>query len=131
MKRAIRTRTNCRFWQCPLVAAMLLSCVSVAHAVTAAETAGDAARGRAAIERRGCVACHVVPGIAGPLSNVGPPLFGIGRRGYIAGVLPNTPAAMARWLLDPPAISPRTAMPALGIGADEARDIAAYLARIK
>lgn len=88
---------------------------------------GDPERGRAAIARYGCVACHIVPGIGNPGSNVGPTLDGIARRTYIGGVLANTPENMVRWLRDPPAVDPRTAMPDMGIGEGEAKDIAAYL----
>jgi hypothetical protein len=34
---------------------------------------------------------------------------------------------MLRWLRDPRAVSPHTAMPSLGIDEAEARDIASYL----
>lgn len=91
---------------------------------------GDPARGKAAMEKRGCIACHAIPGIANPGSNVGPPLDKMARRAYIAGVLPNTPADMVRWLRDPPAVDPQTAMPAMGIGETEAKDMAAYLATL-
>ena len=87
----------------------------------------DAERGRNAILRYGCAACHAIPRIANQGSNVGPPLEKMARRAYIAGVLPNTPDDMARWLRDPPQVAPRTAMPALGISDAEAKDIAAYL----
>lgn len=88
---------------------------------------GDAQRGRALIERYGCVACHSVPGLASYGANVGPPLVSLSQRGYLAGVLPNTPEAMVRWLRDPTAVDPRTAMPNLGVSQAEALDIAAYL----
>jgi len=84
-------------------------------------------RGKEAIHRHGCVACHTIPGIAGPASNVGPPLDHIAKRAYIAGVLPNMPSEMIRWLIDPPQVAPRTAMPAMQLTGEEARDIAAYL----
>ncbi|HYD80299.1 MAG TPA: c-type cytochrome [Paucimonas sp.] len=84
-------------------------------------------RGREAIRRHGCVACHAIPGIAGPASNVGPPLAQVARRAYIGGVVPNVPADMIRWLRDPPGVDPRTAMPDMGISEPEAADIAAYL----
>lgn len=87
----------------------------------------DAGRGKTLIQRYGCVACHSIPGIAGHGSNVGPPLEKMGRRGYVGGVLPNTPDDMVRWLRNPPAVDPRTAMPNLGISEAEAKDIAAYL----
>ncbi|TFW09765.1 c-type cytochrome [Oxalobacteraceae bacterium OM1] len=92
---------------------------------------GDAELGRRAIERYACVACHRIPGIPGPPSDVGPPLDHMARRAYIAGVLGNTPANMERWLRDPPAVDPRTAMPNLQLSEREARDVAAYLATLR
>lgn len=88
---------------------------------------GDSARGKLAIQAHGCVACHAIPGIPGPGSNVGPTLNGIAKRAYIAGVLANTPESMVRWLRDPLAVDPRTAMPATGLTEAQAKDIAAYL----
>lgn len=87
----------------------------------------DPARGRQLISSQGCVACHTVPGVKGPLSQVGPPLKKVALRAYVGGVLPNTPDNLVRWLLDPPAIDPRTAMPNMGLNNAEAKDIAAYL----
>lgn len=88
---------------------------------------GQPDRGRAAIERYGCAACHTIPGVPSYGANVGPPLSAFAERSYIAGVLPNTPANMVRWLRDPPRVDPRTAMPRLGLDEREAADIAAYL----
>jgi cytochrome c2 len=88
---------------------------------------GDPERGRVEIARAGCGACHVIPGIRGARGRVGPPLGDFRRRIYIAGRLPNTPEALALWIQDPPAIKPGTAMPAVGVDAPAARDMAAYL----
>ena len=109
----------------------MLACLLAAAATQAASSNGDAGRGRAAIERHGCVACHVIPGIDNPGSNVGPPLDKVATRGYIAGVLANTPSNMQRWLRDPPGVDPLTAMPNLGLTEQEASDIAAYLYTLK
>ena len=49
------------------------------------------------------------------------------RQVYVGGVLPNLPDEMVAWLMDPPAVDPRTAMPNLGVTEPHARDIAAYL----
>jgi cytochrome c1 len=49
------------------------------------------------------------------------------RRTYIAGVLPNNPANMVRWIVNPPSVDSLTAMPYLGVTAGDARTIAAYL----
>jgi cytochrome c len=107
---------------------LLLLCATTAmHAVATTDTGGNALRGKAAIEQRGCTGCHTIPGIPNPGSNVGPPLDKIAKRTYIGGILPNTLQNMQRWLRDPPAVKPRTAMPNLGITEPEAKDIAAYL----
>jgi len=79
------------------------------------------------IEDYGCVACHTVPGVKGPASMVGPPLENMALRAYVGGVLPNTPDNLVKWLLDPPAVDPRTAMPDVGMSAADAKHIAAYL----
>lgn len=87
----------------------------------------DPVRGKEAILRHGCVACHTIPGVGGPSSNVGPTLEKIARRAYIGGIVPNVPSEMIRWLSNPPAVDPRTAMPDMGLSEVEARNIAAYL----
>jgi mono/diheme cytochrome c family protein len=88
---------------------------------------GEPERGKAAIERFGCAACHAIPGIASYGAGMGPPLSELVARSYIAGVLPNTPENQVRWLRNPPQVNPRSAMPALGLTEAEAADIAAYL----
>jgi cytochrome c1 len=88
---------------------------------------GNPEFGRALIADYGCTACHAIPGLGTFAGSVGPALDGFGARAYIAGRLPNRPTMLTAWLLDPPAIDPETAMPALGLTEAEARDIAAYL----
>jgi cytochrome c1 len=90
-------------------------------------TGGDRAQGLATIQRVGCGACHDIPGIRGLHGRLAPSLADFAHRAVIGGILPNNPANLTRWLLDPPKISPRTAMPALGLTAQEARNVAAYL----
>lgn len=90
----------------------------------------DADRGRTLMVEYGCGACHRIPGVRNARTMVGPPLDAYAQRGYVAGVLPNRPANLIAWLRDPPAISPNTAMPNLGLSSDEARDMAAYLYRL-
>lgn len=88
---------------------------------------GDAQRGRALAAEHGCGACHRIPGVAGAVSLAAPPLEEWARRGWLAGRFPNTPEVMVAWLRDPQALSPGTAMPALGLDEAAARDIAAHL----
>jgi cytochrome c2 len=87
----------------------------------------DTERGRTAIRKYGCGSCHDIPGVIGAAGMVGPPLARIAQRVYIAGVLPNEPDNMIRWLENPQAIDPKTAMPYMGVTPRDARDMAAYL----
>jgi cytochrome c1 len=95
--------------------------------VAKALTGGDPARAPALLLRYGCGGCHAIPGLAGADGRVAAPLTAMRERVYVGGVLRNTPDNLVRWIVDPRAISPRTAMPATGITEAEARDVAAYL----
>jgi mono/diheme cytochrome c family protein len=97
----------------------------------AAPTAPDPERGKGALHQYGCVTCHRIPGLAGASAPVGPPLERIGTRAFIAGLLPNTPENMVRWLRHPQTLNPRSAMPDLGVSEPDARDIAAYLSTLR
>jgi cytochrome c len=90
-------------------------------------TGGDPERGRVAIRRYGCGACHTVPGVRGATALVGPTLAGIASRSYLAGQLPNTPQNMNRWIREPQSIEKDTSMPDVQVTEADARDIAAYL----
>jgi mono/diheme cytochrome c family protein len=100
-------------------------------AAAPAASTPDAGRGKNAINQYACVTCHEIPGIVGGNAPVGPPLKEIGTRSFIAGVLPNTPENMVRWLRHPQAVNPKSAMPDLGVTERDARDIAAYLSTLK
>lgn len=93
----------------------------------AALAGGEPERGRQAIARIGCGACHEIPGVANATGRVGPPLRGVASRAYIGGVVPNEPERLVGWILDPRGLSPHTAMPTLGVDPQAARDIATYL----
>lgn len=110
---------------CSLVITVVLAACGKQPAVQMA--GGDVERGRQAVERFGCIACHYIPGSANQGSNVGPPLTHIAKRAYLGGVIANTPDNMVQWLRNPPQVDPRTAMPNLGISQEQAIDIAAYL----
>ena len=87
----------------------------------------DAAEGRALMQRHDCRVCHQIPGLGGPYGRVGPSLAGYAGRGYIAGILPNTPDNLVRWIRAPTEIAPETAMPDQGVTTAQARHMAAYL----
>lgn len=87
----------------------------------------DAARGKNAIERVGCGACHTIQGIDWPQGKVGPSLDGLAHRGLIAGKLPNRPDVLAAYIRNAPAMVSGSGMPAMPVNESESRDIAAYL----
>ena len=88
---------------------------------------GNAGRGKTLLATYGCGSCHMIPGVAGARSMVGPPLAALGLRQYIAGQLVNTPENLVRWIADPQSIEPGTVMPDVGVSPAEALDMAAYL----
>jgi cytochrome c2 len=93
----------------------------------AAATGGDPRRGEAMFIQYGCGSCHALKNVRTATGMVGPPLDGIALRVIIAGHLSNTPQNMQTWIRDPQQVSPGTAMPDLNVGAQDARDITAFL----
>jgi cytochrome c2 len=95
-------------------------------------TGGDPDKGKERFVQFGCGACHKVSGLSAEASAVvGPPLDQVASRTYIGGVLKNTPENMIQWIQDPPRFSPRTAMPNLHIGDEDAKNIASFLYTLK
>lgn len=88
---------------------------------------GDPDQGRDALVQYGCGGCHTIPGVDGARGRVAPPLSAFADRAFVAGVVANRPEELIRWIQDPPAINPLTAMPNLGVTEQEARHMAAYL----
>lgn len=110
-----------------IIPALCLTLLIVLPAAAQQPQHSDLQRGRDAIEKHGCAVCHQVPGIQSPGGGIGPPLNGVAKRSYIAGVLVNQPANLQRWIMHPQSVKPSTAMPDTGVTAREAADIAAYL----
>jgi len=78
-----------------------------------------------------CV-CRMIPGIVGPDPHTEQPAPCDGTAlGPFAGILPNTPDNMQRWLRAPHVIGTCTAMPAPGLTPEHAVDITAFLARFE
>src|SRR5688500_19747434 len=76
---------------------------------------GDPENGKLLLRQFACGSCHSIPGVANASGKVGPPLEGISKRVYLAGVLPNTPENMLRFIRHPAEVAPRTAMPDMGV----------------
>lgn len=74
-----------------------------------------------------CDNCHIIGGMVGPNTQVGPSLEKWRERKYIAGVLPNTHENLVRWIVAPQDISPHTLMPDLDVIESHAQHMARYL----
>lgn len=90
------------------------------------------------ILQRGCGSCHTIPNIPGASGTIGPNLGPhdnvppLSQRPMIAtypnGAVPNNSVDdLAKWIQNPGALKPGTAMPTLGLSQDEATAAAAYL----
>jgi cytochrome c oxidase subunit 2 len=105
-------------------------------APAAAAPGGDAAlvdAGKALVAQKGCGGCHTIAGIPGATASIGPNLGGVASRKTIAGgAVPNNgPDDLKKWIMNPPALKPGTAMPNLGLTDDEATKIVAFLETLK
>ena len=88
---------------------------------------GDPEEGRRIVAAVECGVCHEIPDMPGADGIVGPPLTGFGRRQFIAGVLPNRPDLLVRWVREAPTLISDTGMPDMPITEAQSRDVAAYL----
>lgn len=107
-----------------LAGVLLAGCDDGRSATTAL---GDPERGHELFSSYGCVACHAIEGVRGADARVGPRLDDLASQRIIAGVVANTPENLARWIQDPTALNPRTAMPDLGVTDEDVADLVAFL----
>jgi cytochrome c2 len=120
-------------YQAYLASAAGEPCAGPLDSPSALRVAGDRAereRGARALRQHACTSCHVIPGLTGSDSQVGPPLRGLASRSLIAGRLPNTQENLVRWIRAPQAVKPGTAMPDLGVTEAQAREMATYLSSL-
>ena len=76
---------------------------------------------------RGCMACHIVPGVKGPGSSMGPTLKGLSKKKRIvAGLLVNNEKNMRRWLKNPKKVKSSTMMPNIGLSDEEIDVLVAF-----
>jgi cytochrome c len=93
----------------------------------AAGVGGDPVRGKIAVTQYACQSCHMIPGVPGSKVYVGRPLGELAKRKVLVGTLENDQDNLVRWIRDPQAIDPHTAMPNMGVSERDARDISAFL----
>jgi cytochrome c oxidase subunit II len=81
-----------------------------------------------------CMTCHTIRGLEGATEPVqpAPDLTHIGSRQTIAaGLLPNEPEDLARWLRNPPAVKPGSKMPNYHLTDDEIDALVEYLGSLQ
>jgi cytochrome c len=125
-------------WPCILVMVTLLAACggdpadasgSAAPRPSTART--DPRLGQRLITQYQCGSCHAIPGAPAARGRQGPTLQAFGKRSYIAGRVPNSPDALAQWLVAPASLVPDTAMPGMGVSPEDARHMAAYLGQLE
>lgn len=104
-----------------------LACGAQNSDTAVALTGGDPERGRLLMRHYGCHTCHTIPGVRSANAVVGPPLNRIATRTFIGGGSRNDPETLIRFIRNPLAVNPGSAMPAVGVTERDARDLAAYL----
>ena len=86
------------------------------------------AAGEKLFQAKGCVGCHSLNAVNAPKGMIGPNLANIGARSYIgAGSFKNTDETLARWIQNPQAMKVGVLMPNLGVTAEEAKSLVAFL----
>ena len=96
-----------------------------------ASSDSTAVRGRLALERNSCAACHTVRGTTAG-GTLGPDLTHFGSRRTIgAGALPNTPGNLGGWIVNSQTVKPGNRMPPQPLTPEELQALLAYLERLK
>lgn len=75
-----------------------------------------------------CASCHMIRGTAASYGTVGPDLTHLATRSSLAAAtIPNAPAELEQWIVNPQSIKPGDRMPDLGLSRADASKIVAYL----
>jgi cytochrome c oxidase subunit II len=89
------------------------------------------AAGRRVFQRTTCVNCHTIAGTAAN-GRFGPDLTHVMSRETIAaGIAPNTPENLRRWIRNPDDLKPGSRMPAMNLNEQELDAVTAYLASLR
>ena len=86
-----------------------------------------AVKGAEVFREKNCVNCHSIAGLM-TRGRAAPDLTHVGSRTTLAaGVLPNTPENLAKWLTNPQAVKKGALMPDIGLETEQIKDLVAYL----
>lgn len=88
-------------------------------------------RGRQIAESTTCAMCHAILGTTMGARTAPDLTHLMSRPTLAAGVLPNSPESLDRWLRDPQAVKPGSKMPNPGLSADDRASVVAYLRTLR
>jgi cytochrome c oxidase subunit 2 len=104
--------------------------VKAQQAVAEAPADASAQEGMRVFQQR-CTACHTIAGTPAH-GKIGPNLTHFASRQTLAaGLLPNSPSNVQRWLHNPQAVKPGSRMPNLGLSEAEVKALTAYLQQLR
>ena len=98
-----------------------------ARSPAAEEPVADIAAALELFKARACTGCHIAPGIPEAVGTVGPNLTGLAFRPQVAGVMDMSGENLAKWIRNPPAEKPGTAMPPLGLSDSDIQTLVDWL----
>ena len=91
----------------------------------------DFAAATSLFKSKGCVACHMVSGIAEATGTIGPSLDGLASRTELAAGLPVNAENIAKWIKDPTSLKPGTVMPNLSLDDADIDTLVAWLLTLR
>ena len=91
----------------------------------------DFAAALSLFKSKGCVACHVVSGVAEATGTIGPSLDGLASRTELAAGLPVNAENLAKWIKDPASLKPGTVMPNLSLDDADIDTLVAWLLTLR
>ena len=92
---------------------------------------GEFAEAHALFRSKGCIACHIAPGIPEAVGTIGPDLNGLASRAMIADVMELSEENLAKWIHDPVAMKPDTVMLNVGLSDPEVETLVTWLLSLK
>ena len=92
---------------------------------------GEFAEAHELFRSKGCIACHIAPGIPEAVGTIGPDLNGLASRAMIADVMELTEENLAKWIHDPVAMKPDTVMLNVGLSDPEVETLVTWLLSLK
>ena len=99
--------------------------------VATAESGDKFGAAKSLFKSKGCVGCHMAPGIPEATGRIGPSLDGLASRAKLAAGLSVNAENLKKWIQDPASVKPDTVMPNLGLNDSEIDILVAWLLALR